>query len=92
MPCTTHEGMTQDHMTAGKVERLTRISCDILRAMEAAGLDFSSLSPETLTWWGQHKAADAAREAVEAARNEREVARAAALAKLSPEDRKVLGL
>ena len=62
--------------------------CDILSRTR----DVSKYSLEMQTWWRDHKAADAARLAQERADATRESIRRKALAKLTEEEREVLGL
>jgi hypothetical protein len=95
MPCSSSDGMSSsghDYEAHRKLERLTRVSCEIMAALEKIGLAPEQFGPEVQTWWAEHKAADERREAAARAQAQREEHRAAALAKLTPEERKALGL
>lgn len=95
MPCMSSTGMGSDgtdYEARRENERLTRVSCDIIRTLEAAGADLSRFSEETRRWWDQHKASDAAREQARLDMQRRDAIREAALAKLTPEERKALGV
>jgi hypothetical protein len=54
--------------------------------------DVSKYSPEMQIWWRDHQAADRAREAKEKAEAERQSLRVSGINKLTPEERKALGL
>ena len=79
-----------------RADKLTRVACDLARTIEAnMGViqdTTSALSKETRDWWREHKEADRRREEAEAkARRIRKV-KQEALGKLTPEERKALGL
>ena len=93
MPCDS--GMSSssyDWEARREMERLTRISCDIMGALERAGVNMSAFGAETQNWWQQHKAHDAQKAAAAQAQQQREQHRQQGLAKLTPEERKALGL
>lgn len=93
MPCTTGmESSGYDYEARRENERLTRVSCDIMRVLEANGFDLAAFGHETRNWWEQHKAADARREKAAQEQAQREAIRARALSKLGPDERKALGL
>lgn len=93
MPCTTGQEYDRtDYAARRENERLTRVSCDIMRVLEANGFDLSAFGEETMNWWEQHKAEDARREAAAKAQIWRERLRDQALAKLSADERRALGL
>lgn len=75
-----------------EIERLTRVSCDLLRTLESCGVDFKQFSPETRQWWETHKAHDERRAAAQSAIVQREKLRTEALAKLTPEEKQALGV
>lgn len=55
--------------------------------------DEAGVKPEEfMRWWREHKAEDARRRKAEAKERERNAARAAAMTKLTPEERKLLGV
>ncbi len=93
MPCTTGQEYDRtDYAARRENERLTRVSCDIMRVLEANGFDLSTFGDETVNWWEQHKSEDARREAAAQAQAQREQLRADGLAKLTADERKALGL
>jgi hypothetical protein len=74
-------------------DQLARIACRALTALEKVDPQNKTFKNEELSkWWAQHKIDDA--KAMEAKRKAAEAKklRAVALAKLTPEDRKVLGI
>jgi len=85
-------GQNTDYGARRENERLTRVSCDIMRVLEAGGFDLSALDGETRAWWDQHKASDAKRAQARVEMARRDAIRAEALSKLSPEERKALGV
>lgn len=93
MPCTTGmESYQPDYEARRENERLTRVACDIMRAMEHAGVDLAGFSKETQDWWASHKAADERREQAARQQEEREAHRAVALSKLTDAEKRALGL
>jgi len=86
-------------------DRLARIACKVMQELVKQGKeDFILLKDDELReWWEKHQIADAAEverkrvkaaksRAANAAKKAKEAAKATALAKLSPEDRKALGV
>ncbi len=65
--------------------------CECCRAIEGAGL-LATLSERTQHWWMAHKKADEARNKAEMERATKAAKKRAVLAKLSPEERKILGV
>jgi hypothetical protein len=65
--------------------------CDACRTLEAAGL-LGRVSERTQRWWKAHKQADAAREQADRERVAKRKKREAVLAKLSKEERRILGV
>ena len=93
MPCTTGQECDRtDYEARRENERLTRVSCDIMRVLQSNGFDLSQLGGETRQWWDRHQAQDTARAAAAQQMAERDSLRESALAKLSPAERKALGL
>lgn len=107
MPCRDYEdyGNSNDSALRDQNDRLARIACKAMQELTKLGKeDFLLLQDdEVREWWAAHQKADAAeaKRKLERARRvaERAAAKAAAelakktaLAKLSPEDRKALGL
>ena len=96
MPCMSYDDRPDynEREWKNKTDKLARIACKALNALEAMGKeDFLLLQDdEVRTWWAAHKEADRkAREAAEAKRLKME-ARARALSKLSDEEKVLLGL
>ena len=80
-----------------RLDAVTRMLCGVLTQLETAEpVKIGDLPTETQEWWSAHKTADAKRLATEAEvrRREQETAdlRVRARAKLTPEERKALGL
>lgn len=75
-------------------DKLARIACAAMTALEANGIeDFILLeNDEVREWWAEHKEFDRKRREKEAERKRLAQIRQDALAKLSPEERKVLGI
>ncbi len=70
---------------------LAEMLCESLAAHEARG-EMSCFSRATLDWWAEHKKRDAARVAQDLAEARTAEARAAAVAKLTPFERSLLGV
>ena len=68
-----------------------RVACEALKRLELLN-ELHGLSVETTAWWRAHKAEDARREAAERAEIERNEIARTALLKLSPNERRALGL
>jgi hypothetical protein len=95
MPCSS-EGFEKDVETR-RLEELnlvTRLLCGLCRQAEAGGP--VRLDAVTMGWWERHKQLDARRQAAEQTsrrnKEEHERLKREATAKLSPEERKALGL
>jgi hypothetical protein len=75
-------------------DMLARIACRAMTELEKNSMeDFLLLSDEeTRVWWTAHKEWDAKRQAVEAEKLRKEQIKAEALAKLTAEEREVLGI
>jgi hypothetical protein len=101
MPCMSYESnwaADSSDFEVRKIKReadkLARIACRALEALTEAGqADFLLLKDdETREWWAAHQEADRKAREKEAARIRREELKAAALAKLTQEEREVLGI
>ena len=96
MPCTSYDDRPDysERDWKNKTDRLARIACKALQALEDAGKeDFLLLQDdEVREWWEAHKIAD--RRAQEARAEKARIAqvRRAALAKLTDEERRALGI
>lgn len=102
MPCRDYEsdswGHPDDSGRVGKLkeqaDRLARIACKAMDALEENGIeDFLLLKDdEVRQWWQQHKEADRKEKARIAEKERRERVKAEALARLSDEEKELLGL
>ncbi len=77
-----------------QADKLARIACKALTALEAMGKeDFLLLKDdEVREWWQQHQEADRKAREAERIKQERKEAKARAMAKLTDEDKILLGL
>lgn len=77
-----------------QADKLARIACKALGALEAMGKeDFLLLKDdEVRTWWSEHKEADRQAREAEERKQALKAAKARALAKLSDEEKVLLGL
>lgn len=77
-----------------QADKLARIACKALGALEAMGKeDFLLLKDdEVRTWWQQHQEDDRRAQEAERIKQERKEAKARAMAKLTDEDKILLGL
>lgn len=104
MPCTNGPSLAEQyHDMASENRKLTAMLCGTLRAIENFGLLGSVLKSvnevecgvngaKILVWFNRHKEEDAKRKAAEQAKQKAENLKREALAKLTPEERKALGL
>lgn len=99
MPCRDYESDSWDNSgevrkLKAQADKLARIACKAMDALEQNGLeDFLILKDdEVAQWWKQHKEADRKEKARIAEKERRERVKAEALAKLSSEERELLGL
>lgn len=77
-----------------EADKLARIACKALQALEDMGKeDFILLKDdEVREWWQQHQEADRRARAAEEAKRLKKEARARAIAKLTDEEKALLGL
>lgn len=104
MPCMSYEdnwargsSNNQNNLLLMNNDKLARIACKALTALEnGIPLDEVLKDKETATWWKAHKKADEKaakeREKVEAKEKALKLAKAEAMAKLTPEELDALGL
>lgn len=101
MPCQSYESNWARDYDDSKIkklkaeaDKLARIACKAMTALEEMGQeDFVLLKDdEVATWWSAHKEADRKEQERVAEQERRERLRAEALAKLSSEERELLGL
>ena len=77
-----------------EADKLARIACRALEELERNGIEDMLLlkDDETREWWAKHKEADRKARAIIEERERRERVKQEALAKLSQEEREVLGI
>ena len=77
-----------------EADKLARIACRALQELEDNGIEDMLLlkDDESREWWAKHKEADRKARAIVEAKERRERVRQEALAKLSQEEREVLGI
>lgn len=99
MPCRDYESDTWDYSSENRklksqADKLARIACKAMAALEENGIeDFLILKDdEVAQWWKAHKEADRKEKARIAEKERKERVKAEALAKLSSEERELLGL
>lgn len=101
MPCYDGSGPTPSYSDTFEMQQikarndmLARIACRAMTELEKNGMeDFLLLSDEeTRVWWTAHKAWDAKRQAEEAEKLRKEQIKKEAIAKLTAEEREVLGI
>jgi hypothetical protein len=101
MPCQSYDTSWADDHSDRDVQRvkreadkLARIACRALEELERNGIEDMLLlkDDETREWWAKHKEADAREKARVAEIERKERVRTEALAKLSHEERELLGL
>ena len=101
MPCQSYDSIWASESSDVEVrkikreaDKLARIACRALEALTEAGqADFLLLKDdETREWWAAHQEADRKAREKEAARIRREELKAAALSKLTQEEREALGI
>jgi hypothetical protein len=101
MPCRDYESDSWGYDSSAEVrklkaqaDKLARIACKAMDALEEAGKeDFLLLKDdEVRKWWAEHKEADRKEQARIAEKLRRERVKEEALAKLSSEERELLGL
>lgn len=94
MPC--YSGDEEDYRRASaseakaQLDLATRVACKAMRYLEELGADFPD--SETALWWIEHKEKDNLRLQREREKRKAEKKKEAALAKLTPEERKLLGI
>lgn len=94
MPC--YDASEEDYRRAdaseakARLDLATRVACKALRYLEGMGASFPD--SETARWWMEHKEQDTLRIQREQEERKAKKKKKAALAKLTPEERKLLGL
>lgn len=101
MPCQSYDSSWDSGSDQRKIrelkkqaDMLARIACKALTELEKNEIEDMLLlqDDEVRTWWQEHKEADRKEQARLAEKERRERVRAEALAKLSTEERQILGL
>ena len=96
MPCRDYETDYHDDSEELKeqCDRLARIACKAMQELEANGIEDMLVlkDDEVRDWWMAHKEADRKEREKREKRERRERVKAEALAKLSKEERDVLGI
>ena len=96
MPCMSYDDDPgySDRQWKAKTDKLARIACRAMTELEKQGrADFLMIDDsEVREWWTAHKEADAKAQAAKAEKARMHKIRHEAMAKLSSEERKVLGL
>lgn len=96
MPCMSYDDdpSYNDRQWKAKTDKLARIACKALTELEKQGrADFLLIDDnEVREWWVAHKEADAKAQAAREEKAHRDQVRKEALAKLSVEEKKVLGI
>lgn len=90
MPCRSDYPSDYDTRVRRDLDLATRVACTAIRAMSRAQVD--ALPKECRDWWVAHLKADDARIARENAEAIRRRRKEEALKKLTPDERKLLGL
>lgn len=76
-----------------RLDKVTRLLCELCGTLEASGANTKKLFTRELSaWWEVHKKADRARELQERAERTRKATRRKALKKLTPAERRALGI
>lgn len=102
MPCTYYDDRDYLRMAREDLDKLTRLLCTATKMLEGAhvldAFRIPSAAEDRLLWdwWKEHKERDAKKAAAERENTLAEIAKGRALksarAKLSPEERKILGI
>lgn len=102
MPCMSYDDSWRDHSSderkikalKSQADKLARIACKSLNALEAMEKeDFLLLKDnEVREWWAEHKEADRKAREAEERKQALKAAKARAMAKLTDEDKILLGL
>lgn len=94
MPCLNGDEYDYPRASASeakaRLDLATRVACKAMRCLEELGAPFPD--SETSLWWIKHKEQDTLRLQREQEERKAKKKKKAALAKLTPEERKLLGL
>lgn len=90
MPCRCDGWEEEENERMHKLmDKLTRMLCTASKAMDNRGVKMSN---EHLEWWKQHQEFDRKRAEQEKKERQEELLRKRAIAKLTPEERKLLDI
>lgn len=99
MPCTYYSAGEEDAILAEELDAATRAACEAFKFIDylldghgQPGDHAFHISTKSLAWWKEHKERDEKRKAAKRAERQRVKAREKAKSKLTPEERKLLGL
>ena len=98
MPCNDGGGPSYDQEQLNKAQLrldfVTNLLCSVMSRLGGNELSkhYQSQIPGLKTWWEDHQAYDAGRRARERAAEQRAIAKASALKKLTRTEREILGL
>ena len=90
MPC-RDGGPTLESEQQSKIHDLTRMLCSVLEMVESEHM-LGNIHGEVHAWWDRHKKEDIERKRQESARRTAQEKKLEALSKLTPEERRLLGL
>lgn len=88
MPCSYYLPGEEVAVLSKRLSKVTAIACALCKQIEMNGNQVPVVAE---AWWKEHKEMDRQREADEARREHRDTKKAEALAKLTPEEREMLG-
>lgn len=92
MPCTYYTPEEKCRIASEELNKLTRLLCEAARLLDEVDSLPRPMSQELIDWLIEHKRLDALREQQAREKFQQAEKRREALRKLSPEERKVLGL
>jgi hypothetical protein len=94
MPCSDGGPVYHDDPeTKQRLDKVTRLLCGLCQSLKNQGLDDDIYTtPELGDWWDNHQEQDRVRLECERKEKEEKEAKLKALAKLSPRERRLLGL
>lgn len=94
MPCTDGgpPGPSREDVLKQRLDTATDLLCGLCKKLEKSKIGKKLMTRELAKWWQAHQEADRIREESERMRRERETTRQRALAKLSPAERRILGI
>jgi hypothetical protein len=91
MPCQVDDDGQSRNYYLAKASEATRLLCDVMNWIGNAKSHAFTCVPGLEEWWAKHEAEDRARREADARRVSQEQKKRDALAKLTPEERRLLG-